>query len=291
MLAPTATLYISHLLVAPSFRSAVPAGRCSPARSGTPRTARSTTWWSACRPAPGTPTATWPGSASRRWWSAGSPRWPTLRRSLGIVDTIDRVALRRRRTVRGVHARPCGRQRGMITPAQQAMLDEFAPALGRYRRAAGRADGHRVRRLRPEPPGRHHAGGRQPPALRAAARRRVGGAGRDRRLVRRRAATPARTTSPSASSSTAATTGRRPQGQVTAVCTPLHVGRTMSIFEIVITDENDRRTCTARLTCAIRPAHQAGLASSRLSARRGAASGRPLTGGRCPRVGLDLQPA
>ena len=50
------------------------------------------------------------------------------------------------------------------------------------------------------------------------------------------------------------------QGAVTAVCTPLHVGRTMSSFEIVITDEKDRRTATARLTCAIRPAHQAGLA-------------------------------
>lgn len=51
------------------------------------------------------------------------------------------------------------------------------------------------------------------------------------------------------------------EGQVTAVCTPLHVGRTMSSFEIVISDERGRRTCTARLTCAVRPAHQAGLAS------------------------------
>ena len=50
------------------------------------------------------------------------------------------------------------------------------------------------------------------------------------------------------------------QGLVTGVCTPLHVGRTVSSFEIVLTDENGRRTCTARLTCAIRPAHQAGLA-------------------------------
>ncbi|HEY2042791.1 MAG TPA: hotdog fold thioesterase [Jatrophihabitans sp.] len=50
------------------------------------------------------------------------------------------------------------------------------------------------------------------------------------------------------------------EGLVTAVCTPLHVGRTVSSFEIVITDERGRRTCTARLTCAVRPAHQAGLA-------------------------------
>jgi 1,4-dihydroxy-2-naphthoyl-CoA hydrolase len=48
-------------------------------------------------------------------------------------------------------------------------------------------------------------------------------------------------------------------GLVTGVCTPLHVGRTVSSFEIVITDEADRRVCTARLTCAIRPAHHAGL--------------------------------
>ncbi|HEY0169128.1 MAG TPA: hotdog fold thioesterase [Jatrophihabitans sp.] len=52
------------------------------------------------------------------------------------------------------------------------------------------------------------------------------------------------------------------QGVVTAVCTPIHVGRTLSSFEIVISDESGRRTCTARLTCAIRPAHQEGLASS-----------------------------
>ncbi|MEO6502757.1 MAG: hotdog fold thioesterase [Jatrophihabitantaceae bacterium] len=52
------------------------------------------------------------------------------------------------------------------------------------------------------------------------------------------------------------------QGAVTAVCTPIHVGRTLSSFEIVITDENGRRTCTARLTCALRPAHHRGLASS-----------------------------
>jgi 1,4-dihydroxy-2-naphthoyl-CoA hydrolase len=51
------------------------------------------------------------------------------------------------------------------------------------------------------------------------------------------------------------------EGQVTAVCTPLHVGRSVSSFEIVISDQHGRRTCTARLTCAVRPAHQAGLAS------------------------------
>ena len=49
------------------------------------------------------------------------------------------------------------------------------------------------------------------------------------------------------------------QGLVTAVCTPLRVGRTVSSFEIVLRDERDRRVCTARLTCAVLPAHQTGL--------------------------------
>ena len=41
-------------------------------------------------------------------------------------------------------------------------------------------------------------------------------------------------------------------GHVTAVATRLHGGRTLASYEIVITDEQDRRVCTARLTCAIR---------------------------------------
>jgi uncharacterized protein (TIGR00369 family) len=38
-------------------------------------------------------------------------------------------------------------------------------------------------------------------------------------------------------------------GTVTAVCTPLHVGGSLGTFLIEITDERDRRVCTARLTC------------------------------------------
>jgi 1,4-dihydroxy-2-naphthoyl-CoA hydrolase len=41
-------------------------------------------------------------------------------------------------------------------------------------------------------------------------------------------------------------------GLVTGVCTPLHTGRSTSTFEIVITDADGRRTCTARLTCILR---------------------------------------
>ena len=43
-------------------------------------------------------------------------------------------------------------------------------------------------------------------------------------------------------------------GTVTGVATPLHRGRTMATYEIAITDDQDRRVCTARITCAIRPA-------------------------------------
>jgi uncharacterized protein (TIGR00369 family) len=43
-------------------------------------------------------------------------------------------------------------------------------------------------------------------------------------------------------------------GAVTGVCRPLHAGRTVSSFEIVISDENGRRVCTARLTCLSRDA-------------------------------------
>lgn len=40
-------------------------------------------------------------------------------------------------------------------------------------------------------------------------------------------------------------------GVVTGVATPVHVGRSMASFEIAITDESGRRTCTARITCAL----------------------------------------
>lgn len=43
------------------------------------------------------------------------------------------------------------------------------------------------------------------------------------------------------------------RGYVTGVATPVHVGRTIATYEIVISDDEGRRVCTARLTCAIRP--------------------------------------
>jgi 1,4-dihydroxy-2-naphthoyl-CoA hydrolase len=38
-------------------------------------------------------------------------------------------------------------------------------------------------------------------------------------------------------------------GTVTAVATPLHLGGTVATYEIVITDDDGKRVCTARLTC------------------------------------------
>ncbi len=41
-------------------------------------------------------------------------------------------------------------------------------------------------------------------------------------------------------------------GTVTGTATPLFLGRSMATYEIVITDEDGRRICTARLSCLIR---------------------------------------
>ncbi len=44
------------------------------------------------------------------------------------------------------------------------------------------------------------------------------------------------------------------EGMVTGVCTPIHRGRSTATYEIVITDEQGRRSCTARLTCFLKEA-------------------------------------
>ncbi len=41
-------------------------------------------------------------------------------------------------------------------------------------------------------------------------------------------------------------------GWVTGVATPLALGRTIAAYEIVVSDEQGRRVCTARLTCQLR---------------------------------------
>jgi len=41
-------------------------------------------------------------------------------------------------------------------------------------------------------------------------------------------------------------------GVVTGVATALSLGNTLAAYEIVITDENDKRICTSRITCLIR---------------------------------------
>jgi 1,4-dihydroxy-2-naphthoyl-CoA hydrolase len=40
-------------------------------------------------------------------------------------------------------------------------------------------------------------------------------------------------------------------GLVTGVATPLHLGRSMASYDVVITDDQDRRVCTCRITCAL----------------------------------------
>src|SRR6476661_4061405 len=42
-------------------------------------------------------------------------------------------------------------------------------------------------------------------------------------------------------------------GLVTATATAIHLGRSMASYEVVITDEQDRRICTCRITCALLP--------------------------------------
>ncbi|WP_116948517.1 PaaI family thioesterase [Jiangella endophytica] len=42
-------------------------------------------------------------------------------------------------------------------------------------------------------------------------------------------------------------------GHVTAVATPAHLGRSSASYEIVISDDDGRRVCTARLTCFLIP--------------------------------------
>lgn len=47
-------------------------------------------------------------------------------------------------------------------------------------------------------------------------------------------------------------------GLVTGVATPVHAGRTSATYEIVVTEENGKRVCSARLTCALRDNPEAG---------------------------------
>ncbi len=45
-------------------------------------------------------------------------------------------------------------------------------------------------------------------------------------------------------------------GFVTGVATRVHGGRTLATYDVVISDEQDRRVCTARLTCMLRDTPQ-----------------------------------
>lgn len=43
-------------------------------------------------------------------------------------------------------------------------------------------------------------------------------------------------------------------GHVTGVATPVHRGRQTASYDVVISDDDGRRVCTARITCLLRPA-------------------------------------
>lgn len=43
-------------------------------------------------------------------------------------------------------------------------------------------------------------------------------------------------------------------GHVTGVATPVTLGGTLACYEVVITDDEGRRTCTSRITCLLRDA-------------------------------------
>ena len=42
-------------------------------------------------------------------------------------------------------------------------------------------------------------------------------------------------------------------GFVTGTATPLSLGNTLATFDVIITDEDDKRVCTSRISCLIRP--------------------------------------
>jgi 1,4-dihydroxy-2-naphthoyl-CoA hydrolase len=42
-------------------------------------------------------------------------------------------------------------------------------------------------------------------------------------------------------------------GIVRGVATPVHLGRSVACYDVVISDERDRRVCTARITCHVMP--------------------------------------
>lgn len=43
------------------------------------------------------------------------------------------------------------------------------------------------------------------------------------------------------------------EGMVTGTATAIHLGRTSTCYEVVIVDEDGRRLCTSRITCALLP--------------------------------------
>jgi uncharacterized protein (TIGR00369 family) len=63
-------------------------------------------------------------------------------------------------------------------------------------------------------------------------------------------------------------------GIVTGVATPVHLGRTVACYEVVITDDQGRRVCTARITCHLLPKRSDSVEGSAKSVSAPAGSGR-----------------
>ena len=47
-------------------------------------------------------------------------------------------------------------------------------------------------------------------------------------------------------------------GTVTGTATAVHLGRSMTSYEVVVSDEQGRRVCTSRITCTLLPADRFG---------------------------------
>jgi acyl-coenzyme A thioesterase PaaI-like protein len=96
------------------------------------------------------------------------------------------------------------------------------------------------------------------PAVRAPARRRVGGARRDGGVDRRVAELRPGARDGRGLEINANHLRSVREGTVTAVGTPLHLGRTTQVWEIRISDARDRLVCVSRCTIAVVPLQRPG---------------------------------
>ena len=142
---------------------------------------------------------------------------------------------------------PSGRRSSKAALTQTARPERDAAFRTPRRRRPRREDGDRVPRVERRARRGADAGRGQHPTLRAPARRGVRRPRRDPRLHRGELyAGPGRLAMGieiNATHSRSATTG-----WVTGICTPIHLGRTLTTHQIVITDDQGGRCSTVRIT-------------------------------------------